>query len=336
MKRKLLGLLAVVLVIVACGKDSESTSVEYTLSLTARNQLDEWVGQFEVYFVESAEKVIEQDVGEYELYVWILEHDSRAFVIPDDLPSQVAIDAGLTVLASYEGKQDTVYLLEDGSITTRQLVVDSLVVSLSTFGITFVTPILVPAVAIELADGCDPAMGICTQYANPQANYSTTNYTEGAGDTDADWFDELDEGINGGSPDGLTTYWTSGSNPSSECITVDFAGVGLVTPGGGNKFQQVYHQKDNNKQIDVSIRLREGGTSIQGPNTYSDSPNRDSWSTRNDLIVTGVGDWDNLQTEVCVSVVGGGPGTEYHVSTFELEIPDAAGARRYSTVTQEN
>lgn len=169
------------------------------------------------------------------------------------------------------------------------------------------------------------------QYALPDANNGTTNWTQGAGDGDGDWFDELDEGFgagrgSGSGPDGLTTRWESPNNPVNEDIATALSTVTdpLVSTGHLYRTENRKSLVDG-RQIDIVIELSESSTTIATQSFVDIGP---VFTTRSDTLSAGeadaIGNYANLEIHTSANVVGGGPGREGWESAHEFECPDVA------------
>ena len=168
------------------------------------------------------------------------------------------------------------------------------------------------------------------QYALPDANASTTNWSQRFGDDDADWYDELDEGFgagrgSGSGPDNNTTSWDGPNNPSQEIIRTALASVTDPASSSGHIFR-TRNAKTNSggRQIDVVIRLLESGT-IRASQPFTNIGT--TYTNRTDTLTSGeadaITDYTVLEIETEASVVGGGPGRTAAETTHEFECPDA-------------
>lgn len=332
------GLLTLIFILAAC---SSSNEVTFVITPSFETQITEWMLEIEEQISDpvmlekhySEPEVLEQALGEVELYHWLIDNSGNS---TGEFPSQRAIDAGIKVTQSYGYVPNIAYELPDGTMTTRKAMENVLLDFFSQMGIEVEMPDIEIAPATLSFKGCDPKVSECTQYGQPQINFSTISFTELAGDGDGDWFEELDEGINGGSTDNASTAWESPSNPSGECISIDFTGAGLSTPGGGFKTLNMRAAKDNNADIDSTLTFYEASTIIQGPVAKADFPSdpANSWQTTSDLIVASITDYDDLQARFCTTKAGGGGGINVAITGIEFEIPDVAGARKHIIVTE--
>ncbi len=173
-----------------------------------------------------------------------------------------------------------------------------------------------------------------TQYALPDANVSTTAWVQetAAGDDDADWFDELDEGFgagrgSGSGPDDPTTNWRTGNSPSSETITTGLASVTDPVGNTGHIIRTRNRKRSGAKQLDLTIRLLQGGSQISAPVTWTDVGT--TWTTRSDTLTAteadSITDYSALEIETSANAVGGGSPCQASESAHEFEVPDADG-----------
>lgn len=170
------------------------------------------------------------------------------------------------------------------------------------------------------------------QYALPDANISITNWSEGAGDADADWFDELDEGFgagrgSGSGPDDATSYWYSAKGPGNFAGNTIGTALSSVTDPSVHTghFFRARNQKHSSggQQIDVRIRLEESGVMVaEGIFTTTLT-----WTT-NVLSLTeaeaaNITDYTALEGQTAAKKVGGGAPRAARESAHEFECPDA-------------
>ena len=172
-----------------------------------------------------------------------------------------------------------------------------------------------------------------TQYALPTSN-SFTGWSEGAGDGDSDFFDELDEGFgagrgSGSGPDDATSYWTSITAPIDEVIRTGLSTVTDPATGTGHIYRTRSRKTlSSGQQIDVTIEIKFDLVAFSTTFTNIDATWTDRGNTLTgteaDTIVTYVG----ASLETSTSKVGGGTPRSADESAHEFEVPDAAGGTR--------
>jgi hypothetical protein len=167
------------------------------------------------------------------------------------------------------------------------------------------------------------------QYGLPDADHANdAQWIQGAGDGDGDHFDELDEGIDGGSPDDSTTYWiTSGLDGTARRIRCK---IDEPTDPGGNSgyYGRIRVAKDvvDGKTIQIGVdvyntwTLRWNGVSSNFNNTsYTDFDDQASGAEADALTFTDI--------VVSASAIEGGAGAERELActAVEFECPSVAG-----------
>jgi len=173
------------------------------------------------------------------------------------------------------------------------------------------------------------------QYALPDSDVSTTNWSQGAGDGDGSAFDELDEGFgagrgSGSGPDDATTYWlTTVAGATIECNLTSVTDPNSST--GHWSRMRTRKSAAAGQQQDHTISLVQGTTLISLLTLEDVS---EVWTTREDNEITAVDadsitDYTDLRIRVTVDEIGGGAGRQGQCSAHEFECPDAG-----PTVTQ--
>lgn len=171
------------------------------------------------------------------------------------------------------------------------------------------------------------------QYALPIADEQTTGpWTQGAGDGDGSFFDELDEGFgagrgSGSGPDDATTYWVEGGDGT--VIETTLSSVTDPTVHTGH-IVRTRNRKNSasGQQIDIFISLNEGAASRASTSFTNVDEN---WTTRTISLSTAqagaITSYADLQILTRHDEVGGGQPRSTQESAHELEVPDApAGA----------
>lgn len=172
------------------------------------------------------------------------------------------------------------------------------------------------------------------QYGLPNADQGTTSWTEGAGDADANWFDELDEGFGSGrgtgsGPDDATTYWQTGNNPGGINITYRFSSVTDPEVSTGH-IHRIRAQKnpDGARTLNITVALWENDPATGTIDNYTPTVTN-AWGTHPNTLggaeadnITNYGDLGQL---VNASVSGGGSPSGCWLSAGELEVPNAPG-----------
>lgn len=170
------------------------------------------------------------------------------------------------------------------------------------------------------------------QYSLPNGNSSSGTWTEGVGDADGDYFDELDEGFGAGrgtgsGPDGSSTFWKSANNPNPDALKVTMSTVTDPVSSSGH-IARYEHGKNGTGgvQIDNTLNLLEGA-STRATHTYT---NVTTFTSDSDTLTSGeadsITDYSNLLMEISSQIVGGGAARRGGISAFELEVPDASTA----------
>ena len=167
-----------------------------------------------------------------------------------------------------------------------------------------------------------------TQYALPNGNSGVTNWIEGVGDADADWFDELDEGFgagrgSGSGPDDATTAWTTPLHPANEAIEVTLAAVAdPLTAAGHIMLGRFAKNLAIGEQIDVTLQLYQTTTLIASvaatglPSTYSTLTYTLSAAEANAIT-----DYSALRLRAIGNAPGAGTTRRAICSALEFECP---------------
>lgn len=167
------------------------------------------------------------------------------------------------------------------------------------------------------------------QYALPTSDVSKTDWSEGAGNADANAFDELDEGFgagrgSGSGPDDATTYWLT---------TTDLAGLklqhgNLTDPGvdtGHIVRQRTRKSAAAGQQQDHGVYWAKGSGSTRRGAIFTNVD--EVWTTRAVTLtaqeVIDVVDYVDVESENTIDEIGGGAGREAQDSAHECECPDA-------------
>jgi hypothetical protein len=286
--------------------------------------------------------------SQFQLFSFLLNNHNNNFnqnLVPHEWRT------ALTVLyESYFGSRELAYTVDSHLITRSEIAM---------FGTSFAHAIGLNVPELTgfktIADHRIVAcVGDCTQYWHPNANFNVNDFTQGAGDGDGDYFDELDEGINdpSGGPDDATTYWQSGTNPIGNTIsctplTESMISVGLsdlITPDvrtGHHMRVRVAKSASGGRQIDAYYNLCEDEPVIdQIHASSSQSAISNTWATLtyslSEAEATDIDQYIDLVLSVNCDTVGGGPGRGCYVSTMELETPDGTAAeQRSSTFIQD-
>ena len=170
-----------------------------------------------------------------------------------------------------------------------------------------------------------------TQFAIPTSDIAQDGWAEGVGDLDADAFDELDEGIDGGTPDDDTTYWQSPNNPATgeaiRCaVGLAISGAALEDPGvntGHVLKARCRKSAAGGRTLTVVVRLFEG-VAQRASTVLIDISN--AWTTISVTLTAAeadaIGDYTNLRIEVDPSTSGGGGARRLRCTAMEFEVPD--------------
>lgn len=170
-----------------------------------------------------------------------------------------------------------------------------------------------------------------TQFAIPTSDIAQDAWIEGVGDGDGDAFDELDEGIDGGTPDDDTTYWQSPSNPSTgdaiRCaVALKISGAALEDPGVNiGHILKARCRKDaaGGRTMDVVVRLFEGVTQRASASLANIT---DAWTTISVTLTAAeadaITDYTNLRIEVDPNSSPPGAARRLFCTAMEFEFPD--------------
>lgn len=171
-----------------------------------------------------------------------------------------------------------------------------------------------------------------SQWGLPNANSGTTNWTQGAGDGDADWFDELAEGFgagrgSGAGPDDTTTAWISPQSPVNEQIKTALSSVTDPQSSSGHVVRTRNRKSSaSGVQIDIIIYLFEGATQRA---TASFAAVNEVFTTRvinlSAAEADAITNYGNLIVVTEADAVGGGANRRGNESAHELEVPNAPG-----------
>lgn len=170
-----------------------------------------------------------------------------------------------------------------------------------------------------------------TQYALPTSDGSkSAAWLEGAGDGDANWFDELDEGFgtgrgSGSGPDDLTTYWYTSSVPVGSPKSIS-CGLGAVTDPGVHTGHIVRSRNRKNAVadvLDITIGLYQGVTLI-AEYTWNDVSSTITTRefTLTEVQAAAITDYSALVIQHTATKISGTGTLRSLESAFELEVPD--------------
>lgn len=173
-----------------------------------------------------------------------------------------------------------------------------------------------------------------TQWALADSDISKTNWVEGAGDTDADAFDELDEGFgagrgSGAGPDDITTYWrstsmaTAGETRTIECgltnVTDPALSTGHVVRG------RICKSAGGGLGVEGIIYLYQGTTLIA---TSATEVLTATWVTvtinLSGAEADSITDYSDLRIRLICTAIGSGASRTGRISAKEFECPDVA------------
>lgn len=166
------------------------------------------------------------------------------------------------------------------------------------------------------------------QYSLPISDNNISNWAEGAGDSDSNAFDELDEGFGAGrgtgvGPDDATSYWLT----TNEADNFLICNSGVVTDpavstGHITRFR-VAKNTSGGRQLDFTHRLNDPDNIYQQTETNFS----EVWTTFSHSLTTGEADTINnyatLNLDGRAVEVGGGTPRVGWMSTQEFECPDA-------------
>ncbi len=167
------------------------------------------------------------------------------------------------------------------------------------------------------------------QYLLPNDDVGTTAWVQGAGDDDANWFNELEEGFGAGRGSGSgpdqTTYWSSGNNPTNSDIEVGLASG--ANPGvDTGHIVRSYFEKNaaGGRQIDLTITLLQTTTTIE---SWTITNIGSAWTTDAHAIseanAANITDYSALRVRVRANNPDTGPARAAWLSAVEVELPDA-------------
>lgn len=313
------------------GSEVQGARVTINLSPNVERQFNVWLNESQgIYDWLSANPGSDsnslwyQMKGEADLYQFLLDNNGRAINTNTQLTDRM-LDAAERVSGSYAGRPDYTYFVQAVS-TTRSELHDYFNEVLTIGGRQAITRVDTKYVAV---------LGVGkgnTQYGIPIGGGSNVRYTEGAGDGDADWFDELDEGFgagrgDGSGPDDSTTYWRSGDNPQPDfidTIVTDSTFEDPLTSSGHIVRSRDRKNSSGGKQIDLDIVLREGGTPRA---TFTFTDINEVWTTRENTLsaaqANSIGNYTGIRVRSLSEAVGGGAARHSQVTAHEFEFPDA-------------
>ena len=167
------------------------------------------------------------------------------------------------------------------------------------------------------------------QWALPDANLSTTNWIEGVGDGDGDWYEELDEGFGAGrgtgsGPDDNTSAWQSPVNPIQELINTAMSTVIDPVSSVGH----IYRTRNRKtaaggRTIDIAIAIRENGVDIASA-LFTNVDN--IYATRTITLTGGeadsITDYSAIEGRTGADVSSWGSSRKGVESAHEFEVPD--------------
>ena len=172
-------------------------------------------------------------------------------------------------------------------------------------------------------------LGCCfaQQFAIPITSGNAVNWSEGAGDGDGDHHDELDEGIDSGTPDGDTTYWVNDGTLGSQ-LTQGITSLTDPTSSINHTIRSHWRKSaTGGQQIDMTMDLNESTTQkatfdeVDILGTYETSA-----YTLTAFEANNITDYTDLFMSCQGINVGGGSPKDPICSTQELEVPSAGGA----------
>lgn len=168
------------------------------------------------------------------------------------------------------------------------------------------------------------------QYSLPTSDVSASQWAEGAGDADANWFDELDEGFgagrgSGSGPDDATTYWRNTGTIGSVIRT----GMSSLTDPSSSsnhivRWRWAKHASAG-RQIDMDGTFSGCGTS---PNPPAETDVTNVYTTHTYTLSAGEADavtYSGCEVACFGTEVGGGSPRDPVCSAFEFEVPSAGG-----------
>jgi hypothetical protein len=184
------------------------------------------------------------------------------------------------------------------------------------------------------------------QYALPTSDNTNQFYTQGAGDGDGSYFDELDEGFGAGrgtgsGPDDATTYWTNLSSDGNGILITN--GNAITDPSvNTGHIGRARHRKSatSGKQLDFTIHVTNAGLTPIASATAT-AFDTTTWTTHSVTLTSGNVDTFRADGRYASPIVysqsawvGGGASRSAHVSAQEFECPEAAGGGRTTKNTR--
>lgn len=156
------------------------------------------------------------------------------------------------------------------------------------------------------------------QYEVPDADVTTTNWSEGAGDGDASAFDELDNGIDGGTPDD-TAYWTTTTEDAWLILELTNATDPIIHTGHVINARMRF--RNGTGSPTARLRLYQGATVVW----ESDDQTLTSGFTKFAVTVAeasaaNITDYTALRVAVAATELASGQNLD--VSELEVEFPD--------------
>ncbi len=151
------------------------------------------------------------------------------------------------------------------------------------------------------------------------------NWTEGAGDGDSVFWDELDEGF---PADDATTYWQSPTSPTLEEIAAKVQSIDDPGVNTDHKYRGRSRKSASaGQQLDVQMQFYDLTTQTAELNFANIDT---TWTTREETMTGAEADaidnYNNLGIGNRANKVGGGAPRQVWESAFEFECPDVSAA----------
>lgn len=169
-------------------------------------------------------------------------------------------------------------------------------------------------------------------YALPVQDVALGSWTEGAGDGDANAWDELDEGFGAGrgtgsGPDGSTTYWQSEQRiTTGDYTTLEVKLDSVPTPPTRlQHIVRVHWRKGaaGGVQVNAKFQLYQGTMAITGVQTVTNIAA--TWQTTSYTLAeaeaSSITDYSDLRVRVWGSSIADGLQRAIWLSAIELEVP---------------
>ena len=315
----------------------QAAVVPITLSAGTEAQLGVWQLDLQQWLVDnpsatSGEKDYDFVTGQLDFYNLVLGRNGRNLNTNQITTEMwIAMDE---VVISYRNAVDYVYNVGSATVSRDELK-------------TQFNDLRVAAGLGDLLAGIEKLVASAEGFGKGNTQYGLSNgnagcgggCSEGAGNGNGFWWDELDEGFgagrgSGSGPDDATTYWSGPTAPSaSEGIRTTIGTVlDPVTDLGHIVRTRNKKSASGGQQIDIDVALYETVSTTCDTLRRSSNVGVDigtTWTTRSITLPSATADaivdYGALCVETDWDAVGGGSPKAGWESAHEFEVPDAPG-----------